>query len=141
MIRPYYPGDLYLILPHIRQSELEEAKALGEDPLRSLQDVIYEGETITLELNGEVCGLAGIVPCGKVFTPWAVFTNAIEQAPLAFMRDCRRWISRYDVPMVNVVDERNKQAQKWLKVLGFKLSEPFPFGINNEPFRAYWTGF
>lgn len=140
MIRPYYPGDLYLVLPHIRQAELDEAKALGEDPLRSLQQAIYAGDTVTLELNNEVCGLAGIVPCGSVSTPWAVFTDAIEKAPLSFMRDCKRWINRYDAPMVNVVDERNKQVQKWLKALGFKLGEPFEFGVNKEPFLPYWKG-
>lgn len=96
---------------------------------------------MTLELDGEVSGFAGVVPCGDYFSPWAVFTDAVDRHPVQFLKDCRRWISGYDVPMLNVVDERNKVAQKWLKWLGFTLGDPVPFGPNNMLFRFYQRGF
>lgn len=138
MIRPYYPGDLWIVLPHIRKEELDEAYALGEDPAQCLQHAIYDGETVTLELNGEIAGLAGIVPCGDYYSPWSVFTSAVDSNKIQFLKDCKRWISQYDVPMLNVVDERNKTAQKWLQWLGFKLGDAIPFGVNGELFHPYW---
>lgn len=140
MIRPYRSGDLWLVLPYIRKEELDEAYALGEDPEACLINAIYSGETITLELNNEVAGLAGVVKCGEYWSPWSVFTSAVDSNPIQFLRDCKRWISQYDLPMVNVIDERNKVAQKWLKWMGFSMGEPFPFGVNGEPFRTYWRG-
>lgn len=141
MIRPYRPGDLWMVLPHIRQAELNECYALGEDPEQCLKHAIYSGETITLELNGEVAGLAGVVPCGEYWSPWSVFTEAIERNRREFFRDCKRWVSHYDVPMLNVVDEQFKAAHKWLKALGFTLGEPIPFGVNGELFMPYWKNF
>lgn len=196
MIREYRPGDLWVVLPTIRQSELDEARALGEDPEASIKHAVYSGETVTLEIDGEIVGLAGMVPhvifnvesgstktseldyedemqigksgnasrglfttvTGKmviqdvpfsdaraykrveILVPWSVFTTAIDKHPIRFLKECKTWISRYDMPMMNVVDERNKKTQKWLKWLGFTLSEPEPFGINGEPFRYYWRG-
>lgn len=138
MIRPYRPGDLWIILPHIRQIELDECRALGEDPETCLKQSIYAGETITLELCGEICGLAGVVSCGEYYSPWSVFTAVIELNKREFFRESKRWISRYDVPMLNVVDERFKAAQRWLKALGFSLGEVIPFGPDAMPFIPYW---
>lgn len=138
MIRPYFPGDLWIVLPLIRQSELDEAHALGEDPEQCLKYSIYAGETVTLELGGEIAGIAGVVACGEYWSPWSVFTSEVDKHPLRFLRECKRWISRYDVPMLNVVDERNVTAQKWLKFLGFTVGDPMPFGPYNMLFRHYW---
>lgn len=138
MIREYRQGDLWLVLNDIRQSELDEAKALGEDPEPSLKYAIYAGETVTLEINGKVCGLAGIVPYENVFMPWAVFTSDIEKCPITFLKECRRWIKRYNLPMYNLVDARNKTAQNWLRWLGMTLGEPIPYGVDGAIFLPYW---
>lgn len=138
MIRPYQPGDMWQVLPFIRQSELDEAFALGEDPRESIEQAVYDGETITVVINGEICGLAGMIDVGSHHVPWSVFTDTVTRFPVTFLRNCRQWISRYDVPMMNVVLDRNEQTKTWLKWLGFKL-EP-PIEINGEVFRTYWGG-
>lgn len=141
MIRPYLPGDIWIILPQIRQAELDECHALGETPEASLREAIYSGDTVTLELNGEICGIAGVVHYEDYSTPWSVFTNAIERNPIQFLKECRRWLERYDMPLLNVVDERFAAAQKWLHWLGFTVGEPIVFGPHQMAFRPYWKNF
>ena len=140
MIRPYRLGDLWAVLPSIREEEVRELLALGGTPEVSLRYGIEHGETVTLEISDKIVGLAGVIDDGDYLVPWSVFTADICQSPITFLRECKRWLSRYDRPMMNVVDARNERAKRWLQWLGFTLDEPKPIGVNGELFHVYRRG-
>lgn len=139
MIRPYYPSDLWQVLPYIRQEELDEVRALGEDPRECLETAIYSGETITVVIDGEICGIAGVMESDGFYQPWSVFTDKVAKFPITFLRDCLEWVNRYNLlPLWNVVLDRNEKTKAWLLWLGFNLGPPFDF--NGHQFRTYWGG-
>lgn len=141
MIRPYFPGDLWAVLPGIRESELAEARALGITPELGLRHGIESGETVTVEIDGKIVGIAGVVDQGDYLVPWSVFTEDICRHPITFLRECKRWIAQFDRPMMNVIDTRNERAKSWLTWLGFELGEPEPLGVNGELFHTYRRGY
>lgn len=139
MIRPYALGDMWAVLADIREGETREAQALGLSPEENLRYGIDHG-AVTVEIFGKVAGIAGVVDHGDYLVPWSVFTSEICRHPIAFLRECKRWLSQYDKPMVNVIDARNDQAKRWLEWLGFTLSEPKSLGVNGELFHEYRRG-
>jgi len=139
MMRPFQHGDIEVLIDRIRKSELVEAEALGEDPLNCLKLAVSQSKTMTLVLNGKVCGIAGVSHQQDVNVPWSVFTDDIEKMPMQFLRACKQWKKENPGPMLNVVLDENEQTKKWLTWLGFNLGPPFEYGPHRKLFRAYWS--
>ena len=84
--------------------------------------------------NGETAGIVGIDHC-KI---WMLCTNAIDDYPLTFAREAKRFIdSRPEPYLWNVVDKRNTVHIKLLKFLGFTFHDELLFGPNNLPFIKF----
>lgn len=70
---------------------------------------------------GDINVLAGIG------APWLLGTDIVEQERVAFLRLSVEWraqlLRRY-ATLRNVVDVRNRASVRWLRWLGFTLSEP-----------------
>ena len=140
MMRPYLPGDMWQILPHIREVEIAELHAMGGTVEESLRYGIAHSDTVTLELNGKVAGLLGMINRDSYWLPWAVFTNDICDHKIAFLRATRKWVSGFGGPIMNVVDARNTKAIHWLKWMGFDIGKPEALGVNGEIFHTYRKG-
>lgn len=81
---------------------------------------------------GDVNVLAG------VGAPWLLGTDAVEQHYRVFLRGSRRWLEqlllRYAV-LRNFVDDRNATSIRWLRWLGFELSDPVV--LRDHEFRLF----
>ena len=72
--------------------------------------------------------------------PWLLGTDAVETHYRVFLRQSVDWrdqlLQRYAV-LRNVVDDRNEVSKRWLRWMGFELSDPAALGVNGEMFRLF----
>lgn len=138
-LREAMPGDTWLMLPSVRQADIDELSALGVTPEKCLRlGLKLSTNAVTIFLHGEPAGIVGVIDYGDYRLPWAVFTTAIDRHPLPFLRGCKAWMDRVDGFLLNYVDARNTMTIRWLKWLGFTIDEPIPYGVNGEPFCRFW---
>ncbi len=75
-----------------------------------------------------------------VGVPWLLGTDEIARHAVPFLRRCGFWKKRlladYRV-LKNHVDNRNQLSIRWLRWIGFSLSEPRPHGPDGLLFRAF----
>lgn len=131
-IRETLPGDGWVIEQSLRDCEVRELEALGLTCFENMRLGMLNSRSYTFFLFGEIGGMFGVLDNGVV---WAVFTQAIDRHPLAFLRSSRKFFEALDVDVFQYVDARNEKAVKWFEWLGFEVSDPVPFGANGEPFH------
>ena len=84
--------------------------------------------------NGKTAGMAG-VDDGII---WMVCTPAIQEYPVTFAREAKRFVESRTEPLLwNVVDKRNTVHLKLLKFLGFKFLREIYHGPNNLSFIEF----
>ena len=138
-LRDAMPGDTWLMLPNVRQADIDELKALGVTPEQCLRLGLQLSErATTIFLYGEPAGVVGVIDYGQYKLPWAVFTTAIDRHPIPFLRGARAWMRGVDGFLLNYVDARNAATIRWLHWLGFVIEKPMPYGVNAEPFCRFW---
>ncbi len=65
-------------------------------------------------------------------------TDAIEDYPITFAREAKRFIDSRDEPLLwNIVDKRNRTHLKLLKFLGFKFLREIEHGPNKLSFIEF----
>lgn len=127
----------------MRQADRDEvAAASGKTPAEALVYSLRKSSVAyTALVNGvpEVMfGVGDINILAGVGAPWLLGTEAVERHYVAFLRGSVKWrnqlLRRYPV-MRNFVDDRNRAAKRWLKWLGFTLSDPVE--MNGHAFRLF----
>jgi hypothetical protein len=136
-IRESLPGDHYLLLGDLRQAEVDELTTLGVDSELCMRMGLFAGGARTVFINDEPAAMFGIIDYGDHNVVWAVFTQAIDRHPIAFLRESRRLAEGFDREVVNYVDARNTKAVKWFRWLGFEVSDPVPYGPNGALFHRF----
>ena len=115
---------------YLREEDLREIRDVGGmTPQQSLVESwqVSKDNCFVAEHkdNGWIC----IWGCGPSETigvgyPWLMATPEIENIPMTFLRESKRWLEDvhkvYPI-MTNVADERNGVHLKWLKWLGFSF--------------------
>ena len=85
--------------------------------------------------SGKTAGMAGV---GKEGDIWMLCTPVIEEGPMLFVREAKRWVdSRKEKLLWNIVDSRNEAHLKLLKFLGFKFLRKLKHGPNNVTFIEF----
>ena len=85
--------------------------------------------------SGKTAGMAGVDPGGQI---WMLCTNAIEECPLTFVREAKRYVERQpDKLLWNIVDKRNVVHLKLLKFLGFRFLRELKHGPNQLTFIEF----
>ena len=64
-------------------------------------------------------------------------TKAIEEYPVTFAREAKRYVERQKGLLWNIVDERNTVHLKLLKFLGFKFLRKISHGPNQLSFIEF----
>lgn len=95
--------------------------------------------TATIDGRPEVMfGVGDIDVLTGVGAPWLLGTDAVEKHYVAFLRrsvDFRgQLLRRYSI-LRNVVHDGNKASIRWLRWLGFTLTDPVMFG--DDAFRLF----
>jgi len=114
--------------------EVEEGH--GHDPMVVIPEAVSKGFCVYFTVpNGKTAGMAGIHDNGAV---WMLCTPAIEEYPITFAREAKRFIdSRTEPILFNKVDGRNAVHIKLLRFLGFKFIRVVKHGPNNLPFIEF----
>ena len=141
------PGHIGPIGQNVREADKLEFAA----NMRTAEQVMTAGLKIsTVAWTGlvddvPVC-MFGVAPVGSIFIaeygrPWMVGTRLLDDVAVLFLRRCRGQIKEmldlYPV-LSNYVAASNTQAIRWLRWLGFKVSDfPVPMGIRAVPFLHF----
>ena len=113
--------------------EVEEGHGL--DPFVMITSKAQEGSCVYFNVpNGKTAGMAGVDPGGLI---WMLTTPAIEEYPVTFAREAKRYVERQKGLLWNIVDERNTVHLKLLKFLGFKFLRKISHGPNQLSFIEF----
>ena len=114
--------------------EVEEG--YGVDSTLALLDAVQKPSCVYFTVpNGKTAGMAGVDPGGQI---WMLCTNAIEESPITFAREAKRYVERQpDKLLWNIVDKRNVVHLKLLKFLGFKFLRELKHGPNQLTFIEF----
>ena len=125
------------VASNMREDDLRElVEGHGEDPMTYLTHEAQRGICVYFEVpNGRIAGMAGVEEDGII---WMLCTDAINDYPITFAREARRWIQSRPEPLLwNYMDPRNEVHKKLLKFLGFKFLREVPFGPNKLSFIEF----
>ena len=113
--------------------EVEEGH--GVDPFVMITSKAQEGSCVYFNVpNGKTAGMAGVDPGGLI---WMLTTPAIEEYPITFAREAKRYVERQEGLLWNIVDERNTVHLKLLKFLGFKFLRKISHGPKQLSFIEF----
>ena len=114
--------------------EVEEG--YGVDSTLALLDAVQKPSCVYFTVpSGKTAGMAGVDPGGQI---WMLCTNAIEECPLTFVREAKRYVERQpDKLLWNIVDKRNVVHLKLLKFLGFRFLRELKHGPNQLTFIEF----
>ena len=114
--------------------EVEEGH--GVDSTLALLDAVQKPSCVYFTVpSGKTAGMAGVDPGGQI---WMLCTNAIEECPLTFVREAKRYVERQpDKLLWNIVDKRNVVHLKLLQFLGFRFLRELKHGPNQLTFIEF----
>ncbi len=118
--------------------------ASGVTPLRSLEYSVGRSEvSYAVEFDGRaeiMFGVGAINILAGIGAPWLLGTDMVEREFRQFLRGSLWWrgqmLKRYPI-LRNMVDDRNTVSKRWLRWLGFRLTDPVRMGFENRPFRLF----
>ena len=142
-IIPTEPRHISLLADNLRTEDAMEVQAAGVAPRKALWRS-YRQATFarTAFIDDEIGAIWGVGGCalGGIGRPWLLTAPPVEHAKLAFVREGRYAVGEMLITFNELrgfVDGRYARALRFLSALGFELSEEFPFGPHNVPFRRY----
>ncbi|MBJ9706889.1 DUF2833 domain-containing protein [Acinetobacter baumannii] len=147
-IRKPTERDIRILVENLRDADKDEMKAYFNDNFHWMikMSIKHSSDAWTVVVNGKllfICGVGVSSLIGNVGCPWLLGTNYIKQYPFEFYKQCQSILkemrSEYAV-LVNHVYEKNKNAIRFLKRLGFDLKKAEPYGANNKMFHPFVMG-
>ena len=133
-IRKATVDDARYIGAHLREDDRREIEALGLRPAGAVELSFHESdEAYTGVVGGEPAMIFGVgaTMLSDEASIWALGTDLCDKVPIAMVRIGRRVVQSFleDYPVLtNYCDSRYKKTIKWLKLLGFQVGEPEPYG-------------
>jgi len=129
----------------MRRADRDEVfAASGYSPVQSLAFSLRKSSAawcVLVDGRPEILfGVADLNVLAGVAAPWLLGTDAVTAHRRAFLRGSVAWrgklLIRYEV-LRNLVDDRNAISKRWLKWLGFTLSDAVPIGHEGAAFRLF----
>lgn len=144
LIRRATIADVYKVAARMRPADAAEATVLGKDPRQMLRRSFRASILArTLVLDGQPAAIGGIG--GDMLTDtgtlWLLTSDAVERAPLAFVRAARRELAaalKLRGRLEGYVTADYAKAIRFLLALGFTLDAPVPVGRKGALFRRFW---
>lgn len=140
------PEDIPALVADARPQDVAEMQALGTDYEAALrQSLAISTWAVTGCVDDVPVCMFGVAPgsvLGGVGIPWMLGTTEIVKHEKAFLRRCRGIVDamlRSYPALLNIVDERNTVAKRWLTWLGFRF-DPHPFQLGAQAFRVFRAG-
>jgi hypothetical protein len=138
-VRLTMPGDTWIFLPTVRQSDADELAALGVTPEQCMREGMrHSRRSFAMFVYGYPAAMFGVVEHVDHAVPWMVACTAVERFPIPFLRFTKRFVDSLPMFLENAVDARNVKTIEWLRWLGFTTEEPEPMGRSGELFHKFW---
>jgi hypothetical protein len=145
LIRPTEPGDAALLVANLRTSDRNECLAYGRDDIAAgiRSSVARSLFCWSAFADGELAAILGVAPLNILTglgSPWMLGTPVLDAHSRVLVRMTPEYIAKMlkAFPhLVNFVHAKNTTSVRWLRRLGFDLSEPAPFGALGEPFHRF----
>lgn len=143
--REVRPGDVEFLAANLRAADHAEVIAShGEDVLGALFEAV-NGSThvFAAERDGRLIALWGFAPVNftaGIGCPWALGTDEMFRIGRSMTRLARASLAIvYPLypTLRNHVDARNTRSVAWLRMLGFVIGEPVPYGVAGLPFHPF----
>lgn len=138
---------VYELVRTLRPEDRAECEALGFTPKeavrRSYMGSVIRKVTLLDDKVAAGWGLWGTV-LGQTGNPWLLTSTEVDRAPLhlasTYRREVKKMLTIY--PMLeNWCDSRYTKSLKLLKLVGFKVEAPAPFGPKGALFCRFHMGF
>ncbi|OJF92062.1 hypothetical protein AX761_21725 [Rhizobium sp. 58] len=142
-IIPAQASHIRSIAERMRQADRDEVfAASGRSPVGALLFSFKKSSiawTAVVDGRPEVMfGVGDLNILAGVGAPWLLGTDAVERNYVAFLRGSVEWrdqlLRRYST-LRNFVDERNRVSIRWLRWLGFVISDPIV--LQGHAFRLF----
>lgn len=145
VIRAATEADVYDLAPRMRGADRDEVRAshdMGPEQalLTSLRGSTHAWAGLA---DGKLTVMFGVAPASllyRVGVPWLLGSEDVEKYQIPFIRRCRGYVGEMLLcysHLVNLVDSRNTVSQRWLKWMGFEMSQPEPYGFHRLPFIRF----
>jgi hypothetical protein len=139
---------IQFIADNMRQADVDEVNAASNaTPLQAVTDGVKVSCMSSVAfINGDIVAVLGVVKNSTLTDngiPWLLGTNNIVKHYREFLGASPGVLdAMIDVcpNLMNHVYVENKISIRWLKWLGFTLSEPEPFGVNGALFHKFTIG-
>lgn len=147
--RPPVVEDAARLAHTMRPLDYDEmVAASGPDVEQSLFDALrVSTHAWAADYKGELLALFGFAPYGLLSdtaAPWCIATPELTRVPGMLARSAARYFAsvRLLYPrLVNYVDARNTPSIRWLKAMGFEVSEEAELvGYAQLPFYRFEMG-
>lgn len=143
-IRKYEPGDEATVVERMRLSDRREIYYLAALRPKTAVDVTLSQSvaTFTATVDGRpemLFGMCKRSQLSDVGVPWLLGTDVVDRHQFAFRRS-REYFRRFERAfpvMENHALAENIITLRWLKWLGFDMSEPQPYGVFGVPFVRF----
>ena len=139
-MRPADLNDVRLIGRHLRESDRREVEAGGLRPEDAVMLSFCSSDIcLTGCVDGEPTMIFGVgcpllSDTGEI---WALGTDTCDRVPVAMVKVGRAAVKQFleiYPALENFCSAEYKKALRWLKMIGFTLGEPEPFGPKGAPF-------
>lgn len=139
--RPAEAEDVEFLASRLREADVREVRALGYRSARAALEASLASSDVAF--TGLIDGVPAMVfgAGAPVFAEsgmvWALGTDLLTAHPRAMLlhgREKIRELLEFFPVLENWCDARYDAAHRWLKRLGFTLSEPVPYGAHGELF-------
>ena len=145
LIRPTEPGDAAALFANLRASDLAECQAYGPHDIAAGIEASVNRSMLCWSgfIDGELAAILGVGTVdilAGLGSPWMLGTPLLNRHQRVLVRSTPEYIAKMlkAFPhLVNFVHAKNTTSVRWLRRLGFTLSEPAPFGALGEPFHRF----
>jgi hypothetical protein len=137
------PHHFRMLVERLRDEDKAEIEAAGLSANKALWKS-YRSAMLrrTAFVDGEIAAMWGVsgTLMSNVGHPWLLTTPACEKVPFAYVREGKKHASemlQLHPILSNFVDASYERAIRFLKLAGFDVGKPFPFGKKQMPFCKF----
>lgn len=144
-LRPVQDGDIEYIAANVREADrIEIYESSRRDVAEALRDTVTRSErTAVAVYDGKpeaIFGVGRLSLMSDVGVPWMIGTKALTgnaRKVMSVARPLLRRVMQGNEVLRNFVHADNKLAIRWLKSMGFRFSEPIPYGWRGAKFHVF----
>ena len=140
---PSTPAHIMDLTTRLRVGDAMELEAAGLSPNKALWRS-YRGSVFskTAFVDGEIAAAWGMggCPLGTTGRPWLLTAPPVERVPKAILKIGREEVGlmlHLCPHLIGIVDATYLRALRLLEMIGFQISDTFPYGPYEAPFRQY----